>query len=113
MALPQLSHQRTLPLVPMNCQRCVEAESAEAARALLARGEGHCCHFGRRFPRRWQHTVSLTEQHLTLAGSLFLQDKWRAQANTFRPIRTKDALDFHYIEMKIGIFYRITRLSSV
>src|SRR5262249_39700444 len=100
MALPQLSHQRTLPLVPMNCERCVEAESAEAARALLARGEGHCCHLG-------------AEQHLTLAGSLFLQDKWRAQANTFRPIRTKDALDFHYIEMKIGIFYRITRLSSV
>ena len=60
------------------------------------------------FLKTYLHRETLSAlvcQNGLLDLSSFLPDKWRAQANALRSIRTDDALDFGYIEMKIGIFY--------
>jgi hypothetical protein len=45
---PQLKTFHAKMLVTRAEEWCVEAESAEEARDLLAAGQGHCCHLGER-----------------------------------------------------------------
>jgi hypothetical protein len=45
---PELKTFHATMLVTRAEEWCVEAESAEEARELLAAGHGHCCHLGER-----------------------------------------------------------------
>ena len=58
-ALAELKSYHATMLVTRAEEWCVEAESAEEARQLLAAGGGHRCHLGDRLHMRW--SASRTE----------------------------------------------------